>query len=174
MRSVLNFAAFQIGWFAAVLGAGHSMPWLGVVIVPLVLLVNLAFSADRRQGAGSALVAAVMRVRGRYGPGGRRQFSPSALFGAATVQPLLDGHAWVNQATNPEWVHVMVAWTLFWRDPFRRSWGASRLSQRCEAWRSDPAFDEWPSSSSNPGHVLFRALLAAAEFVRRRLAAHAA
>ena len=60
MRSVVNFIAFQIGWFAAVLGAGHGMPWLGVVIVPLVLLVNLVLSADWRQELGVALAAAVM------------------------------------------------------------------------------------------------------------------
>jgi hypothetical protein len=102
MRSVVNFVAFQIGWFAAVLGAGHDMPWLGVVIVPLVLLVNLA------------------------------------LLGASTVQPTLDGHALGESGNNPEWLHGMVAWTLSGGCPVRSSWGPSRLSQRCEAWRGNP------------------------------------
>ena len=60
MRAVVDFIAFQIGWFAAVLGAGHGMPWLGVVIIPLVLLLDLVLSADWRQELIVALAAAVM------------------------------------------------------------------------------------------------------------------
>jgi hypothetical protein len=100
MRSVLNFVAFQIGWFAAVLGAGHGMPWLGVVIVPLVLLLNLALSADRRQELAVALVAAVMGfvvdtalvAAGVFAPvpfGVPRPFSPPWMV-----------MLWVNQATT--------------------------------------------------------------------------
>jgi len=38
MAALINFIAFQIGWFSAVLGAANQMPWLG----PLVLLAVLA------------------------------------------------------------------------------------------------------------------------------------
>ena len=60
MRTIVNFIAFQIGWFASVLGAGHGLPWLGVVIVPLVLLLDLILSANWRQELIVALAAAVM------------------------------------------------------------------------------------------------------------------
>ena len=32
-----NFFAFQIGWFSCVLGAANGMPWLALVVVPIVL-----------------------------------------------------------------------------------------------------------------------------------------
>ncbi len=37
MRLLLNFAAFQIGWFACVLGAANGFPWLGPVVVAAVV-----------------------------------------------------------------------------------------------------------------------------------------
>jgi hypothetical protein len=43
---VANFAAFQIGWFACVLGAAHDLPWAGT-IVAAVIIVTHAFSAAR-------------------------------------------------------------------------------------------------------------------------------
>ena len=38
MHVLVNFAAFQVGWFSSVLGAAAQMPWLG----PVVLLVAVA------------------------------------------------------------------------------------------------------------------------------------
>jgi hypothetical protein len=60
MRKIVNFIAFQIAWFAAVLGAAHGMPWLGVVAVPLALALHLALSPDWRPELLLALVAAVV------------------------------------------------------------------------------------------------------------------
>ena len=59
MRSILNFIAFQIGWFSAVLGAGHGMPWLGVAVIPLVLLFNLVMTAEWKNELAIAAAAAV-------------------------------------------------------------------------------------------------------------------
>jgi hypothetical protein len=42
MRLLLNFAAFQIGWFACVLGAANGLPWLGPVVVLAVVALHLA------------------------------------------------------------------------------------------------------------------------------------
>lgn len=42
MRLLLNFAAFQIGWFACVLGAANGLPWLGPVVVAAVVALHLA------------------------------------------------------------------------------------------------------------------------------------
>ena len=61
MHKLINFLLFQIGWFAAVLGAAHGAPWLGVVVVPLVLGLHLALSPDWRPelaiAAGAASLA---------------------------------------------------------------------------------------------------------------------
>ena len=42
MKLLLNFAAFQIGWFACVLGAANGLPWLGPVVVAAVVALHLA------------------------------------------------------------------------------------------------------------------------------------
>jgi hypothetical protein len=39
---ILNFLLFQAGWFTAVLGAAHGLPWAGVVAVAVVATVHLA------------------------------------------------------------------------------------------------------------------------------------
>ena len=41
MNAVINFAAFQFGWFATVLGAAGGMPWLGPLAVLAVVAVHL-------------------------------------------------------------------------------------------------------------------------------------
>ncbi len=33
MKLLINFVAFQLGWFACVLGAANGLPWLGPVVV---------------------------------------------------------------------------------------------------------------------------------------------
>jgi len=41
LRNVSNAILFQAAWFAAVLGAGREMPWLGTVVLIPVLAINL-------------------------------------------------------------------------------------------------------------------------------------
>jgi hypothetical protein len=60
MRKMINFIAFQVGWFSTVLGAAHGMPWLGVIVVPAALAIHLALSPDWRPELLLALCAAVM------------------------------------------------------------------------------------------------------------------
>lgn len=38
---LLNIIAFQIGWFACVLGGAHGWPWLGVVVTAVVIALHL-------------------------------------------------------------------------------------------------------------------------------------
>ena len=51
---LLNFIAFQIGWFACVLGGAHGWPWLGVVVTALVIAGHLYRAA--RPGPELALI----------------------------------------------------------------------------------------------------------------------
>jgi hypothetical protein len=60
MLKIINFIAFQAAWFAAVLGAAHGMPWLGVVAVLLALGLHLVLSPEWRPEQLLALFAAVM------------------------------------------------------------------------------------------------------------------
>jgi hypothetical protein len=38
---LINFIAFQFGWFSSVLGAARDMPWLGPVVFLAVLAIHL-------------------------------------------------------------------------------------------------------------------------------------
>jgi hypothetical protein len=59
MSKIINFIAFQVAWFAAVLGAANNMPWLGLIAVPAFVALTLAIS-QRRQTLFLALAAACL------------------------------------------------------------------------------------------------------------------
>jgi hypothetical protein len=58
MRTLINFAAFQIGWFSCVLSAANGLPWIGFLVVGLVVGLHFKVS-DRRQHELQLLVLAV-------------------------------------------------------------------------------------------------------------------
>ena len=174
MRSVVNFIAFQIGWFAAVLGAGHGMAWLGVLIVPLVLLLDLVLSADWRQELIVALAAAVMGFAVDTGLVAAGVFAPVPFLVPRPFSPLWMVMLWVNQATT---LNSCMAW-------LRERYLAGSLFGAVGgplAYLSGAKLGA-ASLPSTKGLVIlgitwavaFAALLAMAEFVRRRLAARAA
>ena len=45
-RTLINFIAFQAGWFSCVLSASNGMPWLGLLIVGLIVVLHIR-SADQ-------------------------------------------------------------------------------------------------------------------------------
>ena len=61
MRKILNFALFQAGWFACVLGGAHGMPVAAVAAAGAVIGVNLWwFSADRMSDLRLLLAVALI------------------------------------------------------------------------------------------------------------------
>lgn len=50
-RIVANVVAFQVGWVACVLGAARGMPWIGPVLVAVLLGLQLRFLPDPRRFA---------------------------------------------------------------------------------------------------------------------------
>ncbi len=40
-RTLINFIAFQVGWFSCVLSAANGMPWIGFLVVCLVVALHL-------------------------------------------------------------------------------------------------------------------------------------
>jgi hypothetical protein len=46
MKTVYNFIAFYIGWFACALGAAYGFPLLGSLVVAVLLVVHLAFLCE--------------------------------------------------------------------------------------------------------------------------------
>jgi hypothetical protein len=46
--SLINYALYQAGWFACVLGAASDRPWTGFLIAALLVGVHLTLSLERR------------------------------------------------------------------------------------------------------------------------------
>jgi len=40
-RTLINFATFQAGWFSCVLSASNGLPWLGLLVVSLIVALHL-------------------------------------------------------------------------------------------------------------------------------------
>jgi hypothetical protein len=174
MRSVVNYFAFQIGWFAAVWGAGRGMPWLGVVVVPWVFLLNLFLAVDWRQEVGVALAAAAMGFVVDTCLVAAGIFAPVPFPFPLPFSPLWMVMLWVNQATT---LNSCMAW-------LRGRYLAGALFGAIGgplAYLGGAKLGAATLPSTHGLIVLgitwagaFPALLAAAEFVRRRMAAHAA
>lgn len=60
MNVALNFVAFQLGWFACVLGAANGLPWAGAAVVAGVIALHVAWA--RRPAAEFRLVLAAMAI----------------------------------------------------------------------------------------------------------------
>ncbi len=45
-RKLINFIVFQVGWFSCVLSAANGFPWLGLVVVGLIVVLHLK-TADK-------------------------------------------------------------------------------------------------------------------------------
>lgn len=97
---LLNVGLFQAGWFASVLGAARDLPWLGPVVVAVVLGVHLARSPDR--GAEALLLAFALSV----GLVAENAMTVAGLYSAspwpfpAPFAPLWLPAMWVNFATT--------------------------------------------------------------------------
>jgi hypothetical protein len=97
MNILMNFAAFQLGWFACVLGGANQMPWLGTLVATLIV----AWHLGQAQSPG-------------------REFTLLAAVGAlgATWDSLLVAAGWLTYPsgtlftnTAPHWIVAM--WVLF-------------------------------------------------------------
>jgi hypothetical protein len=100
MRKIINFIVFQAAWFAAVLGAAHGMPWLGVIAVPLALALHLSMSPDWRPEFFLALTAAVAGFVFDSVLVAAGAFSPVPYLFPAPLSSLWMVMLWVNLATT--------------------------------------------------------------------------
>ncbi len=96
-RVLANLIAFQIGWFACVLGGAYGQPWAGTALALTIAVVHLASSA--RPGDEARLLAIATALGAAW---------DSALVALGWVSysagTLLPG-------TAPVWIVAM--WTLF-------------------------------------------------------------
>lgn len=96
-RSLINFIAFQIGWFCCVLGAANALPWLGPIAAIPILFWHLSQSENWAREANLLVIA--------------------VLLGAAFDQSLLS-LGWLHYPASswpasllPVW--MLVLWVLF-------------------------------------------------------------
>jgi hypothetical protein len=107
LLKIFNFIAFQAAWFAAVLGAAHGMPWLGVIAVPIALAVHLMLSPDWRPELLLALAAAATGFVFDSILIGAGAFSPIPYVLPVPFSSLWMVMLWVNLATT---INVSMAW----------------------------------------------------------------
>ncbi|MGA9572460.1 MAG: DUF2878 domain-containing protein [Lysobacterales bacterium] len=59
-RTLVNFVAFQVGWFACVISAARGMAWAGVLVVGLVIFLHLLLAARPGQESRLIVLALIM------------------------------------------------------------------------------------------------------------------
>ncbi|MDH4232181.1 MAG: DUF2878 domain-containing protein [Nitrospirota bacterium] len=106
-HKVINVIAFQISWFAAVLGAAHGKPFLCVVVILFVLGLHLFFSHDWRPELFLALCAAVTGFVFDSVLIAAGVFSPVPYLFPAPLSSLWMVLLWVNLAMT---LNVSMAW----------------------------------------------------------------
>ena len=62
MNVLINFAAFQFGWFSSVIGAAQQMPWLGPLAFLVVLAIHLRQSSRPKSELGLVIACGVIGV----------------------------------------------------------------------------------------------------------------
>ena len=60
MNMLVNFAAFQIGWFSSVLGAAKQMPWLGPLVFLVVLAIHLRLARRPQLEVGLVIACGII------------------------------------------------------------------------------------------------------------------
>jgi hypothetical protein len=60
MPLLLNYVAFQVGWFACVLGAANQLPWLGPVVVCALLALHLYLAPHALEEGKLLLVTGII------------------------------------------------------------------------------------------------------------------
>lgn len=60
IKTVINFIAFQVGWFACVLGAANGMPWIGLAVCLPIFVLHLSIA--ERPGAEINLIAIAVAI----------------------------------------------------------------------------------------------------------------
>ena len=60
MLALVNFVAFQIGWFAAVLGAANNLPWAGPLVIAAVIALHLGIVNRPREELALILICGLI------------------------------------------------------------------------------------------------------------------
>ena len=100
-NSIVNFIAFQVGWFACVLGGAWAWPWLGVVAMAGVVAghVQLVPSRARELRLVAAFTAVGLIIECGQVLAGVYEFPQHAVSGGLAWMAAL----WAGFATTVRW-----------------------------------------------------------------------
>ncbi len=97
-KNILNLAFYQVGWFAAVLGAAHAAAWLGPLVIVVLLSIHLASVSSRRSEVFTLLAV-----------GGFGFVMDTILIGLEVLKPV---SGWIGvEWLCPPW--LLAIWFLF-------------------------------------------------------------
>jgi len=98
MRNLINFAGFQVVWFACVLSAAAGRQWIGLAVFAAVIALHIALTADRRFEASLLFRAALLGAFAEW---------TMTVIGALRFDGLFMVALWVNFAATLRWA---LAW----------------------------------------------------------------
>ena len=93
-KTAISLIAFQVGWFATVLGAAHERAWLGLVVVPAILALHLFLSKDWRRELALAVAVGLLGF-----------VVDSALVSTAVFAPI--PFVWASPPWSPPWMAML-------------------------------------------------------------------
>jgi hypothetical protein len=100
MPSLLNIIAYQIAWFACVLGAANQLPWIGTTVALAVVALHLALTPQRRVELKLIVAAAVIGLvlDSALASSGLVSFASGVLIDGLTPHWMLG--LWISFATT--------------------------------------------------------------------------
>ena len=74
VNPLINMVAFYLGWFACILGATGGVPWLGPIVMAILLVLHLFLAEERQQeirliiltGVFGTILDSLLMVSGMY------------------------------------------------------------------------------------------------------------
>lgn len=100
LLNISNFFLFQVGWFAAVLGAAQELFWLGPAVILVVALIHLGQAAERGRETLLLLITALVGILFDSTLVALKAFSPIRDAMPSPLSPLWMVALWVNFATT--------------------------------------------------------------------------
>jgi hypothetical protein len=94
---ISNFILFQIGWFACVIGAAKQLPWLGVIVVAIIVAWHL--SQSKLAKPELILLALALLIGGIY---------DQLMLSSGLIS--YQAHGW-SSSLVPAW--ILALWAVF-------------------------------------------------------------
>jgi hypothetical protein len=105
--NLLNFVAFQIGWLSAVIGAGKGWPFLGPIVVAVVVALHLWRSPRRSREVQFLIIVALLGTMVDSLLSAFHLVSYRGGHGTTWIAPAWITAMWLNFGTT---IHASLGW----------------------------------------------------------------